>query len=125
MHLEAIEGLTAEMSILFLPALALFLLLMGRGDSQFTQSPTTMLLLVSGGAVTAIPLLFFGAATRMIPLSAVGVLQYITPLLQFLIGVFLYREPFTFGRFIGFAIIWAAVGVFIFDNIRAQRGVPV
>ncbi len=42
-----------------------------------------------------------------------------------LIGVFLYREPFTFGRLFGFAIIWAAVGVFIFDNIRAQRGVPV
>lgn len=125
MHLQAVEGLTAEMSILFLPALMLFLLLMGRGEARFAQSPTTILLLVGGGAVTAIPLILFGAATRAIPLSAVGVLQYIAPLLQFLIGVFLYREPFTFGRFIGFAIIWMAVIVFIVDNVRAQRGVPV
>jgi chloramphenicol-sensitive protein RarD len=123
MHLEDIEGLTAEMSILFLPALALFLLLAGRGESDFSQSPLTMLLLIGGGAVTAIPLIFFGAATRIIPLSAVGVLQYIAPLLQFLIGVFLYREPFSLGRFIGFSIIWTAVIVFIVDNIRAQRGV--
>ena len=125
MHLEAIEGLTAEMSILFLPALFLFLLLVGRGESEFAQSPATMMLLIGGGAVTAIPLLFFGAATQIIPLSAVGVLQYIAPLLQFLIGVFLYREPFSLGRFIGFSIIWVAVLVFIVDNIRAQRGTAI
>ena len=125
MRLEAIEGLTAEMGILFLPALGLFLLLAGRGEARVFQSSATLFLLVGSGAVTSIPLIFFGAATRAIPLSAVGVLQYIAPLLQFLIGVFLYREPFTFGRLIGFAIIWTAVGVFIFDNIRAQRGVPV
>ncbi len=125
MHLEAIEGLTAEMGILFLPALALFLLLVERGESHFAQSPTITLLLVGGGAVTAIPLLFFGAATRAIPLSAVGVLQYIAPLLQFLIGVFLYREPFSLARFFGFGIIWVAVGLFIFDNVRAQRGTAI
>jgi len=125
MHLPAIEGLTAEMMILFLPALALFLMLVGRGEARFAQSPTIIMLLVGGGAVTAIPLILFGAATRMIPLSVVGVLQYITPSLQFLVGVFIYREPFTPARFVGFAIIWVAVAVFIVDNIRAQRGVPV
>ncbi len=125
MHLEAIEGLTAEMSILFLPALALSLLLVARGESHFLQGPSTILLLMGSGAVTAIPLLLFGAATRTIPLSAVGILQYIAPLLQFLLGVFLYHEPFSLGRFIGFALIWAAVIFFIVDNVRAQRGVPV
>ncbi len=125
MHLEAIEGLTAEMSALFLPALFLFVLLAKRGEVHFADSAATMGLLIGGGAVTAIPLIFFGAATRRIPLSAIGVLQYIAPLLQFLIGVFLYHEPFTTGRLIGFIIIWTAVGVFLFDNIRAYRGVPV
>ncbi len=123
MHLEAVEGLTAEMGILFLPALMLFLLLAHRGESHFGQDPATMMFLAGGGAVTAIPLLLFGAATRTIPLSAAGILQYLAPLLQFLIGVFLYREPFSLGRFIGFAIIWAAVILFIVDNVRAQRGV--
>ncbi len=123
MRLEAIEGLTAEMSMLFLPALVIFLLLLSHGQARSTQSASIMALLVGGGAVTAIPLLFFGAATRSIPLSAVGVLQYIAPLLQFLVGVFIYHEPFSRGRFIGFAIIWAAVAIFIIDSIRAQRGV--
>jgi len=125
MHLEALEGLTAEMLLLFLPALALFLMLVGRGEARFDQSPLTIMLLVGGGVVTAIPLIFFGAATRLIPLSIVGVLQYITPSLQFLVGVFIYQESFTPARAVGFIIIWVAVAVFIFDNIRAQRGVPV
>ncbi len=125
MHLEAIEGLTTEMAILFLPALLLYLLLARRGEVHFADSSITMALLIGGGAVTATPLIFFGAATRKIPLSAIGVLQYIAPLLQFLIGVFLYHEPFSLGRLIGFVMIWIAVGVFLFDNIRAYRGVPV
>ena len=124
MRLEAIEGLTAEMMMLALPALLILTALTARGEGHFAQDPATMLLLMGGGAVTAIPLIFFGAATRLIPLSAVGLLQYIAPLMQFLIGVFLYREPFDLGRFIGFSIIWLAVILFIIDNVRAQQTAP-
>jgi chloramphenicol-sensitive protein RarD len=124
MHLEAIEGLTAEMMILALPAALLLAGLTARGESHFSQNLSTLLLLAGGGAVTATPLLFFGAAARRIPLSALGVMQFIAPLLQFLIGVFLYHEPFDLGRFIGFSIIWMAVILFIIDNVRAQQASP-
>ena len=124
MRLEAIEGLTAEMMMLAPPALLILITLTTRGEGHFVQAPATMLLLMGGGVVTATPLIFFAAATWRIPLSAVGLLQFIAPLMQFLIGVFVYREPFDLGRFIGFSIIWLAVLLFIIANVRAQQTLP-
>jgi chloramphenicol-sensitive protein RarD len=92
-----------------------------RGDDSFLQaSPTTALLLIGTGAVTAVPLIFFGAGARLIPLSTIGLLQYIAPTIQFLLGVLLYREPFTTDRLIGFSLIWLALAIFALDNVRRQ-----
>ena len=121
MRLDAISGLTAEMAVLIMPALMLVGLLASRGQSHFTASPTAMLLLMSGGAVTAIPLLLYAAALQSVPLSIVGVMQYLAPLLQFLVGILIYHEPFSRGHLLGFVIIWVAVALFIFDTLHSQR----
>ena len=98
-----------------------------RGEAQFGAAAIpTNLLLVFSGVVTATPLLFFAAAAHQIPLSSLGLLQYIAPTLQFLIGVFLYHEPFPATRLIGFIIIWIALSIYMVDNInhiRAKRRV--
>ena len=121
-RLESTESLAGEMAILVIPALMLLASLAIRGDNAFLQaSPTTALLLIGTGAVTAVPLIFFGAGARLIPLSTIGLLQYIAPTIQFLLGVFLYHEPFTADRLIGFSLIWLALVVFALDNIRRQR----
>lgn len=127
--LGSTESLTVEMSVLFIPALIFQLLLINRNTSAWqTNDWTTYLLLMMGGPVTAIPLLFFGSAARQVPLSTLGVLQYIAPTMQFLIGVFFFGEPFTQTRLIGFVIIWIALLIFTFDNMRhryAGRAQPV
>ena len=71
--------------------------------------------------VTAIPLLFFAAAARRVPLSILGLLQYLTPVLQFLTGVLLYDEPMPASRLVGFALIWAALALLTFDSLRTRR----
>lgn len=127
--LGSTESLTVEMSVLFIPALIFQLLLINRNTSAWqTNDWTTYLLLMMGGPVTAIPLLFFGSAARQVPLSTLGVLQYIAPTMQFLIGVFFFGEAFTQTRLIGFVIIWIALLIFTFDNMRhryAGRAQPV
>ena len=121
-NLEAAESLSAEMAILTIPALILFSLLVVRGDNTFLQTSTGIdLLLVGTGAVTAIPLILFGAGARLIPLSTIGLLQYIAPTIQFLLGVFLFHETFTTDRLIGFGLIWLALVIFALDNVRRQR----
>jgi chloramphenicol-sensitive protein RarD len=76
---------------------------------------------VLGGALTALPLVGFAYAVRRVPLSMVGVLQYIAPTLQFLIGLLVFQEHFDRDRAIGFALIWAALAVFITDGVRRAR----
>ncbi len=121
-QLESTESLSAEMAILAIPALLLFSALFVRGENAFLYaSPTTDLLLIGTGAVTAIPLLLFGAGARLIPLSTIGLLQYIAPTIQFMLGVFLYHEPFTWERLVGFGVIWLALLIFAVDNFRQQR----
>jgi chloramphenicol-sensitive protein RarD len=71
---------------------------------------------------TAIPLLLFAAATRRVPLSTVGLLQYVTPLMQLAIGVFVDHEQLPPARLAGFAIVWVALGVFTVDSVRTARG---
>ena len=71
--------------------------------------------------VTTVPLLMFASAAQRIPLSMVGILQYITPTLQFILGVFLYREPFNRSLLIGFSIVWLALLIFWGENYLAGR----
>jgi len=88
------------------------------------QGSLTDFLLIGTGAVTSIPLLMFASAARQIPLTMIGILQYIAPTLQFLIGVFLYHEPFDQSRLVGFSLVWLALMVFWVENYLANR-VPV
>jgi chloramphenicol-sensitive protein RarD len=120
--LASMESLTGEMAVLVVPAVIFLATLLWTGESGFGNSSSRInILLVFSGAVTAIPLLFFAAAAQRIPLSMLGLLQYIAPTLQFLIGVYIYSEPFDTTRLIGFVIIWIALAVYMIDNIVRWR----
>jgi chloramphenicol-sensitive protein RarD len=118
----AVQSLTVETAVLFVPALTYLVVLDARGDAQLGHSgPGHGLLLASAGIATAVPLLFFASAARRIPLSTLGLLQYIAPVLQFLTGVLLYDEPMPASRWVGFVLVWAALSVLTFDGLRQGR----
>ncbi len=116
--LGAIEGLTLE-TVLLVPIAAGYLYWLGQsGHSNFGQASLGLqLLLAASGPVTAVPLLLFAAGARRIPLSTLGVLQYIAPSLQLLIGVLLYGEPFGRERVIGYGLIWVALAIFTGEGL--------
>lgn len=108
--LGSLYGLTLETGIMLLPALGYLTYVGMRGESAFMMIDTkTDLFLIGAGLVTAIPLLAFAKAAQSIPLTMIGILQYIAPTGQFLIGVLLYKEEFTAPQAIGFGIIWFAL----------------
>jgi chloramphenicol-sensitive protein RarD len=115
---EALEGLTIESLVLGLPALAWILWLQDQGQSAFLQSRPIDLLLVFGGAVTAIPLLLFTAASKRMAYSTLGFLQYVAPSLQFLLAVFVFSERLTTAHMVCFGAIWTALVMFVADGIR-------
>jgi chloramphenicol-sensitive protein RarD len=118
---DALEGLYIES--LFLAPLAMGWIgwLVAHGHSSFLTSWPIDALLVLGGAVTAIPLLLFTAAAKRLPYSTLGFLQYVAPTLQFLLAVLLFAEPLTPSHLMCFAMIWTALAVFVFENVRAGR----
>lgn len=120
--LGAVHGLTLETGILVVPA-ALFLSWSDRGgDGAFVHAGVaTSALLLGAGAVTTAPLLLFAAAARTIPLLWIGILQYIAPTLQLLVGVLVFGEPFARDRWIGFSLVWAALVLFAVDGVVAHR----
>lgn len=119
---DAIESLSVETAVLAAPALAYLLWLGARGGGTFTsEGPGHVALLVGAGVATAVPLLFFGAAAVRIPLVTLGLLQYLAPTLQFLIGVAVYREPLPPVRLAGFALVWVALALFAADAVRVGR----
>jgi len=77
--------------------------------------------MVCVGAVTAVPLLLFAAAARRIPLTYIGLTQFLAPILQFLFGIFVAHEAMPFARWVGFAIVWLALIVLIVDMLRSSR----
>ena len=118
----ALQGLAVETSVLFLPALGWLALLAGQGDLVLGHTAWwRTLLLAAAGVVTAVPLLFFGAAATRVPLTTLGLVQYATPTIQLLIGVLVYREPMPPVRLVGFAIVWLALVVFTADSLSARR----
>jgi chloramphenicol-sensitive protein RarD len=120
--LGSLFGLTLETGILFLLAAAYLALSEAQGRAAFLHHGAVIdLLLVGAGLVTTIPLLMFASAAQRIPLSLVGVLQYIAPTLQFLLGVLVYREPFDRAHLIGFGIVWAALLLFWIEGVLAGR----
>jgi len=121
-RLGSLEGLTVEMAILFLPALAYLLYLSSSGQAAFgAGDASTTALLAFSGVVTAVPLLLFAAGARLVPLTTLGLLQYIAPTMQFCIGVFIYHEPFDQARLLGFSIVWLALAVYSAEGYRHRR----
>jgi chloramphenicol-sensitive protein RarD len=121
--LEALEGLALETLLLFPGALAYVIYLHTQGESMFTSDFTssTAWLLIAAGPITAIPLLFFAAAARLIPMSTLGILQYIAPSLQLLVGAWIYNEPFNHNRLIGFVFIWSALFLYSLEGWWRKR----
>ena len=121
--LGALEGLSIETLLSSGFYLGYLIWLGNRGEGQFSHSLTLTLLLIGGGAVTAIPLLLFNGSTNRLPLTLVGLLQYITPTIQFCIGVWYYHEDMPAARWAGFLIIWVALMSLALDLIRSSRTV--
>jgi chloramphenicol-sensitive protein RarD len=115
---DAVSGLLWETAILTPAALGYLWLLGTRGTGAFGTDARTSLLLVLGGAVTALPLALFAHGARALPLSTIGLIQYLSPSLQFLQAVLLYREPFTPTHAVAFACIWTALALFSWDLRR-------
>jgi chloramphenicol-sensitive protein RarD len=120
--LGSLHGLSLETGILFIPATIYLFFLEGQGGGAFgNEGITITFLLVFAGVVTALPLLMFGYAARTIPLSLLGILQYIAPIFQFLLGIYLYQEPFTLPRLVGFGFIWLALLIFTLEGFYSRR----
>jgi chloramphenicol-sensitive protein RarD len=119
--LGSLYGLTLETGILFIPALIYLFYVDRTGTGAFLHSSlTTDVLLIGAGVVTTVPLLMFASATQRLPLSMVGIMQYITPTIQFLLGVLVYKEPFDHTHLIGFGIVWVALILFAVENFWAR-----
>jgi chloramphenicol-sensitive protein RarD len=120
---DSVSGLAVESLYLVGPAVALIAWSWQRGESDFAGAwwPGIDVLLVVSGALTALPLIGFAYAVRRIPLSTVGLLQYVAPTLQFLIGVLVFKEAFDRDRAIGFAFIWIALALFAGEGAWRTR----
>lgn len=119
-QVRPLEGLTVETAIAAIPALAIILAAGGDGILASGEPMVTSLALLAG-PVTAIPLLLFAGATRRLPLATIGLLQFLAPMIQFLVGVLVLDEPFDTGRLLGFVIIWGALVLFAIDSTRQAR----
>jgi chloramphenicol-sensitive protein RarD len=119
---EAVESLTLETLLVAPLALGYLAWLVSHDRSTFgSEGAGHALLLMSAGLVTALPLLCFGAAAIRVPLVTLGLLQYLAPILQFLLGVLWFHEDMSTGRWIGFALVWVALAIFTFESIRHRR----
>ncbi|MEU3890944.1 EamA family transporter RarD [Streptomyces sp. NPDC029041] len=120
--LGGIESLAAETAIQFLPALGFLVWLSARGGSTFaTEGMGHAALLASAGIVTALPLVCFGAAAIRVPLSTIGLLQYLTPVFQFLLGILYFHEEMPPERWAGFALVWLALTLLTWDALRTAH----
>lgn len=120
--LDAMHSLAAETAVLAPVAAVMLTVLTARGDTTFTTAGSGhTALLVLAGVATATPLLFFAAAARRIPLVLIGLLQFLTPVLQLLCAVLLLGEHLSTARWIGFGIVWLALAVLTVDAVRATR----
>ncbi|GIH64136.1 protein RarD [Microbispora siamensis] len=116
------ESLTVETLVLLVPALGYLLVLQSNGTGTFAgHGLGHALLLVVSGLITAVPLMLFTAAALRVPLTVIGLLQYIAPVLQFLCGVLIAHETMPVSRWAGFVVVWLALSVFTWDSVRSAR----
>ncbi|MEB8341642.1 EamA family transporter RarD [Streptomyces endophyticus] len=121
-NMSGLESLAAETTVQFLPALAYLLWLTAQGRSTFgTEGVGHAALLASSGLITALPLVCFGAAAIRVPLSTLGLLQYLTPVFQFLLGIWYFHEAMPAERWAGFSLVWLALIVLTWDALRTAR----
>ncbi|MBP1205675.1 chloramphenicol-sensitive protein RarD [Duganella sp. 1411] len=121
--LAALEGLSLETIILFPLALCYVVWLTVQGQNSFVNSEfdSTRWLLAAAGPITAVPLLLFAAGARRIPMAALGLIQYLSPTMQALLGVWVFHEAFPPARLLGFVIIWGALALYVAEGLWAGR----
>jgi chloramphenicol-sensitive protein RarD len=119
----ALETLSIETLVAFIPSFAFLLYLLSKNEAQFGQDIGFSIALFSAGLFTVIPLLMFNAATIRLPLTITGLLQYITPSILFLIGIIVFHEPLAISKVLGFIFIWIALGFLGRDLVKSGRTV--
>jgi chloramphenicol-sensitive protein RarD len=121
-RVDAVAGLTLETAWLApVSAVLLVVVASAGGLTMGTVDPWHTVLLLGAGAVTAVPLLLFAAASRRLPLTTMGFIQYFAPFIQFLVGVFVLQEPMPLERWVGFGLVWVALAVLTIDLVRGAR----
>jgi len=121
----AIESITFETMVIGPFALVYLMVLSAHGDSSFgAHGAGHAVLFVTTGVVTAVPLICFGGAAIRVPMVTLGLLQYLTPTLQFLLGIWYFHEDMPTGRWVGFGLVWLALALFTADSLRHRRRSP-
>jgi chloramphenicol-sensitive protein RarD len=121
----ALAGATIETNILLIFAVAWLVLLEAKGEGTFLHTdPSISLLLMGTGIITAIPLVLFGYCSRRISLGMIGIFQYLAPTAKFIIGLWVYHEPFTSLQMTGFILIWTALAIYSWSGLRVNRHRP-
>jgi len=122
---DAVSSLSVETLVLTPLAGAVMAVLMVQGQATLLDNgPGHFWLMAAGGLITALPLLFFGAAARRLPLSMVGMLQYLAPLIQFILALAVFNEPMPLERWIGFGLIWLSLIILTTDMLASYRKLP-
>jgi chloramphenicol-sensitive protein RarD len=125
-RVDAVTSLSVESMVLAPFAAVTMVYLAAAGTATLTtQGPGHFWLLLASGVITAVPLLFFGASARRLPLTTIGLLQYFAPVLQFILALVVFREAMTLDRWIGFGVVWVALLVLTVDMLRTARKTSV
>jgi chloramphenicol-sensitive protein RarD len=114
--------MAVETAVQFLPAMVVIAVLGAHGSAVFGTKWDTSVLLALSGVITVVPLLCFATGTRLLPLSVIGLLQFLTPVLQFAVGVGIRHEELPTAELVGFCLVWVALIVLSADGLRAQHG---
>lgn len=115
------QGFFIEILLISIFAIPYMLWLSSTGDAVFGTSSRSTWLLLACGPATALPLIFYASGAKLLPLSTVGILQYLTPSIQFLIGIFYFMEPFSQWQLIAFSMIWASLAIYTYSMLQQQR----
>lgn len=120
-----LDSLFGEIAVLSIPAAIIMVIARQPGDISLGHTTGTYAFLIGTGVITVVPLLLFGAAAKRIPLVTVGLLQYIAPSIQLVVGVTILGETLNGDRLIGFVVVWVALALYTYDSLRASRTQPV
>lgn len=115
------QGFMIEILLISCLAIPYLLWLSSSGEGTFGSSTRDTWLLLACGPATALPLIFYASGAKLLPLSTVGILQYLTPTIQFLIGVFYFKESFSQWQLIGFVMIWTSLAIYTYSMLQQQR----